>query len=84
VGLDAPAAMIAARAGAVVDAGEDAVETKPIPLSMRRRRTTACSDLDHHKLHAPDRHGGFEVSGSALSLWRPVADAERWAAGPHL
>ena len=42
-----------------------------------RRPTTACSDLDHHKMHAPDCHGKFELSDRAPSVGRPVADAGR-------
>jgi hypothetical protein len=30
-------------------------------------------------MHAPDCHGGFRVSDSAPNVWRPVADAGRWA-----
>jgi hypothetical protein len=45
----------------------------------RRRPTTACSDLDHHKMHAPDCHARLKVSDCALQVGRPVADAGRWA-----
>jgi hypothetical protein len=41
------------------------------------RLTTACSELDHHKVHAPDCHRGFGVSAFALHGGRPVADAGR-------
>jgi hypothetical protein len=39
--------------------------------------TTACSDLDHHKVHAPDRYLDIEVSACAPQVRRPVADACR-------
>jgi hypothetical protein len=42
------------------------------------RVTTACSELDHHKVHAPSRHHSVEVSGCALKFRRPVADAGRY------
>jgi hypothetical protein len=47
------------------------------------RLTTACSELDHHKVHAPYRHRRFEVSDCAPSVRRPVADAGRWATLPQ-
>jgi hypothetical protein len=46
------------------------------------RPTTACSDLDHHKMHAPDRSADIEVGDSAPDVRRPVADAGRSVTHP--
>jgi hypothetical protein len=46
-------------------------------IVTHRRPTTACSELDHHKVHAPDRYGRFGISDCALQVGRPVADAKR-------
>jgi hypothetical protein len=39
--------------------------------------TTACSDLDHHKVHAHHYHAKLRISDCALQVGRPVADAGR-------
>jgi hypothetical protein len=44
-----------------------------------RRLTTTCSELDHHKVHAPGRHHGLRLSDCALQVGRPVADVGCWA-----
>jgi hypothetical protein len=41
------------------------------------RLTTACSELDHHKVHAHYCHRRVGVSDSALGDRLPVADAGR-------
>jgi hypothetical protein len=49
-------------------------------LNTTCRPTTACSDLDHHKVHAPNCDSRFKDSVCALQVWRPIADAGRRAA----
>ncbi len=43
----------------------------------RCRLTTACSDPDHHKVHAPNCIASFGISAHAPQVRRPVADAGR-------
>jgi hypothetical protein len=47
--------------------------------TSKSRRTTACSELGQHKMHAPDCPADAELSDCALRLRRPVADAGRSA-----
>jgi hypothetical protein len=44
---------------------------------VQRRLTTACSGLDHHKVHAPDRHADIGISSRAPQVRRPAADVGR-------
>lgn len=57
-------------------------DPKVTSVISHRRLTTACSDLDHHKVHAPDCHRSIWVSDRAPHEWRPVADSGRWASLP--
>src|SRR5687767_11700974 len=51
------------------------VQSEKCTGSRSCRLTTACSDLDQHKVHAPDPQCGILVSARAPHEWRPVADA---------
>jgi hypothetical protein len=47
---------------------------------VRFRLTTASSDLDHHKVRAPNSCTRLLVSTRAPHEWCQVTDADRWAA----